>query len=62
MELRTAVSSAADALPPRLMLATDGPAWFAVTQSTPAITPALDPLPWQLRTRTATRSTSLATP
>ena len=46
------------------MLATAGwPAWwFAVTQSMPAITPELVPLPEQSSTRTATSDTCLATP
>ena len=46
------------------MLATAGApaAWSAVTQSTPAITPLMVPEPLQSRTRTATRSTFLATP
>src|SRR5919199_6394667 len=64
MELFTAVSSELEAPPPRLMLATAGvpAAWLPVTQSTPAITPEVLPLPEQLRTRTATRVTALATP
>src|SRR5438105_7873045 len=64
MELFTAASSALDALPPRLMFATaDCPArWLPVTQSTPAITPEVVPLPLQLRTRTATSVTAFATP
>src|SRR6188472_1660309 len=44
------------------MFATDGPTWFAVTQSTPAITPELDPEPLQSRTRTACSVTCFATP
>ena len=46
------------------MLATAGApaAWFWVTQSTPAMTPELEPLPLQSSTRTATRRTSWATP
>ena len=39
IELRTAVSSADDTPPPKLMLATAGLTRFAVTQSTPAMTP-----------------------
>ena len=35
---------------------------LAVTQSMPATTCALVPLPWQLSTRTATSCTPLATP
>src|SRR5215208_449353 len=64
IELRTAVSSAADLPPPRLMLATAGrpAAWLPVTQSTPAITVEFSPTPAQSRTRTATSVTPLATP
>jgi hypothetical protein len=43
IELRTAVSSAVETPPPRLMLATAGLTWFLVTQSTPAITPEFVP-------------------
>ena len=53
IELATAVSSAEEMPPPRLMLATAGLAWFCLTQSTPAITPDVEPEPEQLRTRTA---------
>jgi hypothetical protein len=53
MELLTALSSALLTPPPRLMFATAGEAWLAVTQSTPAITPEFVPEPWQFRTRTA---------
>ena len=56
------MSSAVDAPPPRLMLATAGRTRLAVTQSTPAITPALEPDPLQESTRTAKRVTLLATP
>jgi hypothetical protein len=62
IELLTAVSSAEEALPPRLMLATDRAAWFEVTQFTPAMTPELLPLPLQSSTRTGTRLTPYATP
>ena len=62
IELRTAVSRAVETPPPRLMLATAGLMWFAVTQSTPAMTPALVPEPLQLSTRTANRRTPFATP
>ena len=64
MELRTAVSMAVLAPPPRLMLATAGaPAWWsAVTQSMPATTPAVVPLPSQPSTRTPTSRTPFATP
>ena len=55
IELRTAVSSAVDTPPPRLMFATPrARCGVAVTQSTPAMTPEFDPEPWQLSTRTAT--------
>ena len=56
------MSSADDAPPPRLMLATAGLEWFWVTQSTPAITPEFVPDPWQFRTRTAWMVTCFATP
>jgi hypothetical protein len=64
IEFATACSSATDLPPPRLMFATAGcPAWWLpVTQSTPAITPELSPVPAQVSTRTATRRTLLATP
>jgi hypothetical protein len=62
IEFVTAASSAVEALPPRLMLATAGLTWFAVTQSTPAITPEFVPEPWQLSTRTACSVTCFATP
>ena len=48
--------------PPRLMFATAGLTWFWVTQSTPAMTPAFEPEPEQLSTRTACSVTCLATP
>ena len=55
---------AALAPPPRLMLATAGcPAWWSpVTQSIPATTCEVRPLPRQSSTFTATRLTDLATP
>src|SRR4051812_23835854 len=64
MEFATAVSSAELTPPPRLMLATAGAPgwWFPVTQSTPAMTPAVLPLPAQSSTRTATSRTPGATP
>ena len=64
IEFTTAVSSAEEMPPPRLMLATAGePApWLLVTQSTPAMTPELVPEPWQSRTRTGRIVTCLATP
>src|SRR6266571_3461828 len=58
----TAVLSAAELPPPSDMLATAGLSWFAVTQSTPAITSELRPMPAQLSTRTPCRDTPLATP
>src|ERR1041384_6441125 len=62
MERRTASSIGVLAPPPRLMLATAGLRWFAVTQSTPATTWATVPEPEQLSTRTAYNCTPLATP
>src|SRR4029453_10747479 len=59
---RTASSSAVEAPPPRLMFATAGVAWLFATQSTPAITPAVDPEPLQPSTRTGCSPTDLATP
>jgi hypothetical protein len=59
---RTASSSAVEAPPPRLMFATAGVEWFALTQSTPAMTPDVDPEPLQPSTRTGCNSTDLATP
>src|SRR2546423_9634004 len=53
IELLTAVSSADDAPPPRLILATAGLMWFCVTQSTPEMTPEVLPDPLQSSTRTA---------
>ena len=44
------------------MLATAGLVWFCLTQSTPAMTPDVEPEPEQLSTRTAWRVTALATP
>src|SRR5438046_10714710 len=44
------------------MLATAGLAWFAVTQSTPAITSELRPMPAQVSTRTPWSDTAFATP
>lgn len=60
----TALSRVLLAGPPRLRLATAGcpAAWLAVTQSIPAITPEVLPLPAQSSTRTATSRTPLATP
>ena len=45
IELLTAVSSALEAPPPRLMFATAGFTWLAVTQLMPAMTPDVDPGP-----------------
>lgn len=47
---------------PRLMFITAGWTAFAVTQSTPWTMSEYVPPPWQFTTRTATSSTSLATP
>src|SRR5690606_3768060 len=58
----TAESMAEEAPPPRLMFATAGRVALFATQSIPAMTPELVPLPWQLSTRTGTRVTCLATP
>src|SRR5688500_6316251 len=60
--LLTALSSAVDAPPPRLMLATAGLMRLFRTQSTPAITPEVDPEPEQLSTRTPRSNALLATP
>ena len=46
------MSTAAEAVPPRLRLATAGFTWLARTQSTPVITPELVPEPSQPSTRT----------
>ena len=62
IELRTAESSAEEGPPPRLMFATAGLMRWPVTQSTPAITPDVEPEPLQLSTRTANSRTLLATP
>src|SRR6266566_4222008 len=60
--LVTAWSSAGDLPPPSDMFATAGLMWFADTQSTPAITSELRPMPAQLNTRTPWRDTPFATP
>ena len=57
--LFTAVSSALEAPPPRLMFATAGAMWFRRTQSTPAITPEFEPEPEQLSTRTPRQQRTL---
>ncbi len=64
IEVFTAWSSAEDGEPPRLMFATAGvpAAWLFVTQSIPAMTPEVVPLPLQSSTRTPTRRALLATP
>ena len=62
IEFSTAAFNVVEKLPPRLMLAAAGSVLFAVTQSTPAMTPDVKPLPAQSRTRTATRRTFFATP
>src|SRR5688500_155473 len=64
IEFLTARSTAMLAPPPRLMFATAGsPGWCAaVTKSIPAMISDHSPEPPQSSTRTATRSTSLATP
>jgi hypothetical protein len=62
LRLLTALSSALDAPPPKLMLATAGLMWFCVTQLTPAITPDVDPEPLQSKTRTPLSSALFATP
>ncbi len=59
----TASSSELRSPPPRLMFATAGlDGVLGVTQSMPAMTPEVLPLPLQSSTRTATSLTSLATP
>jgi hypothetical protein len=45
IELATALSSEVLIPPPRLMFATAGDPWLAVTQLTPAITPDVVPDP-----------------
>jgi len=62
MEFSTALLSAVEKPPPRLMLAAAGRCLLAVTQSMPAITPVVVPEPWQFNTRTATSCTFFATP
>src|SRR3954465_4640473 len=64
IEFLTAWSSAAFTPPPRLMFATAGcPAWwFEVTQSMPAMTHEVSPVPAHDSTRTPTSVTPLATP
>ena len=61
-EFLTAASRLVWTLPLRLMLATAGLVRFAVTQSMPAMTPEVEPLPPQSSTRTAWMVTPLATP
>src|SRR6185295_2184648 len=62
IELVIASSRACVALPLRLILTTAGFIPWRVTQSTPAITPEVVPLPAQSSTRTPCRLTPLATP
>src|SRR3954452_5771994 len=62
IEFATAESRAELTPPPRLMFATAGLTALVVTQLTPAMTPALVPLPEQFSTRTPTSLTPLATP
>ena len=62
LKLFTAVSTALEAPPPKLMFATAGAMKFCRTQSTPAITPEFDPEPLQSSTRTPLGSELLATP
>ena len=60
--LLTAVSSAEEAPPPRLMFATAGAMPLFLTQSTPAMTPEFEPEPEQFSTRTPRSRELLATP
>src|SRR5436305_14751039 len=60
--LVTAWSSAGDLPPPSDMFATAGLTWFALTQSTPAITSELRPMPAQPSTTTPCSETAFATP
>jgi hypothetical protein len=62
IELFSALSTVESAPPPRLMFATAGLIALAVTQSIPAATSAVVPLPSQSRTRTATSLTPFAVP
>jgi hypothetical protein len=62
IDARTARSRAREADVPALTFATDGPSWLRVTQSTPAMTSAMLPLPSQPITRTGTSVAFLATP
>src|SRR5215213_924101 len=63
-EIMRPTASSTDVLapPPSDMFATAGLAWFAVTQSIPAMTPLHEPEPPQSSTRTATSFTSFAMP
>ena len=47
---------------PKLILATEGLLWLAVTQSTPEITSEIEPFPSQLSTLTEYKLTFFATP
>ena len=62
LRLLTAVSSALETPPPKLMFATAGAMWFCLTQSTPAITPEVGPDPPQSNTRTPRSKALFATP
>src|SRR5262245_52888133 len=62
MELRTALSSAVLAPPQTPVFATAGGRALVGTQVVPPPTPAVVPLPWQVRTLPATRGTPLAAP
>ena len=62
MTFFTAWSSASESPPPSDMLATAGFTALAASQSTPAITPALEPEPLQPSTRTECTVAFLATP
>jgi hypothetical protein len=57
IEFCIAVFNASEYEPLMLMFATAGSRRFAVTQSTPAMTPLVVPLPLQSRTRTAYSAT-----
>jgi hypothetical protein len=64
MSESTAASMSGEAAPPRLRLTTAGVPgrWSVATQSRPAMTPELVPLPEQSRTRTGTNETAFAMP
>ena len=58
----TAASIAIDGPEKRLRFATEGPSWFAITQSSPETTLDTLPLPLQSSTRTDRTLTRFATP